>query len=154
MSWSLQLRNGDLFHHQGHYAKIEGPSKVAQDVRVAILTRMGEDQANPWYGSVIDGGTWTDGTQIPSVIGRLDFDQVANEVSSELRRIESAYKERQASRIHDDTQTYGRTTLRRDEILRDLDAEFTQVQDTLLVSIRLSFMDGTPEIIEVPLVTI
>lgn len=154
MSWSLQLRNGDLFHHQGHFATVVGPAKVAQDIRIAILTRMGEDTANPWFGSVIDGGTWTDGTPLPSVIGRIDFDNVSNEVSSELRRIENEYKERQQSRIHDDVSTYGRTTLRQDEILRDLDAEFIQVQDTLLVKIRLSFLSGIPEIIDVPLMTI
>jgi len=154
MSWSLQLRNGDLFHHQGHYATVTGPAKVAQDIRIAILTRMGEDETNPSFGSVIDGGTWPDGTSLPSVIGNTDFDQVANQVASELRRIESEYKERQQSRIHDDVATYGRTTLRRDEILIDLATEFTQVQDTLLVEITLSFMDGTPEIIQVPLVTV
>ena len=47
MSWSLQLRNGDLFHHQGKYATVTGPAKVAQDMRIALLTRMGEDTANP-----------------------------------------------------------------------------------------------------------
>lgn len=147
------MRNGDLFHHQGRYATVTGPAKVAQDMRIAILTRMGEDTANPGFGSVIDGGVWPDGSSLPSVIGRIDFDQVANEVSSELNRLESEYQERQKSRIQDDVSIYGRTTLRQDEILKSMDSEFFQVQDTLVVRITLHFLSGTPEIINVPLTT-
>ena len=102
---------------------------------------------------MIDGGVWTDGTALPSVIGRMDFDQVANEVSSEIRRLESEYQERQQSRIHDDVSIYGRTTLRRDEILQDMEAQFFQVQDTLVIRITLHFLSGTPEIITLPLAT-
>lgn len=148
------MRNGDLFHRQGSYAKVQGPAKVVQDFRVWLLTHLGEDELHEWFGSTLDGGTWPDGTVDDGVINTGDWDSAAMHIESEIRRITHEYQERQLARIEDDVQTYGRSTLRQDEILDGIsDLQFYAVQDTLVVRIGLAIRSGISEVIDVPLMT-
>lgn len=155
MSWSLQLRNGDLFHHDGHYATCEGPVKLVQDLRLALLEHMGSDDFHPDFGSTFGGGRYPDGTEVEGVIGSLNFNQAALDIETDIRRIESDHQERQLNRMQSDSITYGRTTLRRDEILEAITAiRFAQVGTTLFCEITVKPTSGIPEIIQVPLRTL
>ncbi len=87
MSWSLQLRNGDLFHQHGHYAQVYGPAKLVQDLRAQILERLGHDDMHPEFGSALDGGILPDGTTIDSVIHSMDTQQAT--LNNCLRYVES-----------------------------------------------------------------
>ena len=148
------MRHGDLFHDEGHYQTIQGPAKIAQDLRCQILESMGSDDLHPEFGSTLDGGTTPEGLEVKGVITTTDFNNAAMYVEAEVRRIEREYQERQLSRMNADIQTYGRTTLRRDEVLDAIGPlEFHQVGDTLFVQIRIIPISGIPEIIDLPIVT-
>lgn len=152
MSWSLQLRNGDLFHRDGHYSTIQGPAKIVQDIRSEILERMGHDDLHLDFGSTIDGGITPEGIEVKGIISMIDIDEATMTIESEIRRIEESYQERQLARMEADIQTYGRTTLRRDEILNQIGPiQFKQVGDTLFVHIKIIPMSGVPQILDIPL---
>jgi hypothetical protein len=154
MSWSLQIRNGDLFHHDGHYATVQGPVKLVQDIRHAILERFGTDEFHPEHGSVIDGGVRSDGTEVPSLIGMTDVNLVTLNIESEIRRIEYNIQARQKERLENDNYVYGRTTLRKDEVLASIsNIRFEQVGDSLFVTLTVKPLSGRPEILTLPIVT-
>ncbi len=151
MSWSLQLRNGDLFHQDGHYAQVHGPAKLIQDLRSQLLEHMGHDDMHPSFGSTLDGGTLPNGTNIEGVIHSMDVRQATLDIESEIRRIETDYQSKQLSRINDDLAIYGKSTLRRDEILQSInDIQFIQVADTLYVRIKVVPISGLPIALDVP----
>jgi hypothetical protein len=150
MSWSLQLRNGDLALGQARYGTVTGHTKLTQDLRCHLLERMGTDPTHPSFGSTLDGGRLEDGTEIPSLIGRMDFNRVILEVEAEIRRIERAHQDRQLARIESDKFTYGRPTLLPSEILVAVsDIQFAQVADTLMVRVTLQTGNETEQTIDV-----
>jgi hypothetical protein len=153
MSWSLQLRNGDLFHDKGHLATVQGPNKIAQDLRLWILTRLGEDEAHPWYGSTIDGGV-EEGAEIGSVLDLSDPTLAATLIEAEIRRWATSYKEQQADRIESDMATYGNVTLRKDEILDDVTSiNFDMVADTMFVNVTIKPNEAAPISLFLPVST-
>lgn len=154
MSWSLQLKNGDLTLGEARYGAVTGSAKLIQDLRCALLERIGTDPQHPAFGSSLDGGRLPDGTELPSLIGRKDWARVVVEVESEIRRIERNHQARQTSRIEADKFTYGRPTLTPAEILVSIDGiESIQVGDTLLV--RVSLVTGGQQnyVIDIPVST-
>lgn len=153
MSWSLQLRNGDLAHDRGRYAVVQGPNKIAQDLRVWILTRYGADEAHPTFGSTIDGGVEGD-QELASVLDLNNPNIAATVIRAELQRWATGYKQQQLARIQSDVQTYGSSSLRKDEILEDLsEITFSQVQDTLFVQVTIKPAVAQEVTLNVPVIT-
>src|SRR4051812_37950439 len=107
MSWSLQLRNGDLALGGANLGIVTGSQKLTQDLRCAILEKMGTDELHPWYGSLLDGGMDAEGVVSPGYIGETDWELGALNVQAEIRRIAKQYQDAQAARLENDRLTYG-----------------------------------------------
>lgn len=151
MSISLQVTNGDLALSGTNLGTVQGFDKLVQDLRFAILTRMGSDPNHPDFGSIIDGGRLPDGTVVDSMLGGLDWSHAALSVEAEIRRICANYQRRQISRNQADSATFGKPTLTPDEVLVRIDnIRFTQAQDNLLVSVTLSTGAGS-SVLNVPI---
>src|SRR4051794_27221905 len=97
MSWSLELRGGDLAIGGASYGVVTNQAKLVQDLRCAILERMGTDPDHPGYGSLIDGGR-LNGVEQESVIATDDWDVAVLTVEGEIRRIVDLYQKMQIAR--------------------------------------------------------
>jgi hypothetical protein len=137
MSWSLQLRAGDLVVGGASFGVTTDQSKLVQDLRCAILERMGTDEDHPWFGSLIDGGR-LNGVEQESIIATDDWDRAVLAVEGEIRRIVDQYQKQQILRTEQDRAAYGKPTLTPGELLMGVkDIRFFQAQDNLLCRITL-----------------
>lgn len=153
MSWSLQLRNGDLTIGGASLGTVNNQAKLVQDLRCAILERMGTDPDHPWFGSLIDGGR-LNGVEQESLIGTSNWNLAALSIEAEIRRIVSQYQTQQINRTQADRTTYGKPTLTPQELLMSVaNVEFFQAQDNLLCRVTLVTGTGTELPINVPLGT-
>jgi hypothetical protein len=119
-----------------------------QDLRAALLEPQGTDDAHFNFGSVIDGGRRPDGTQIPSLLANVNWDLVALDLESEIRRISNDYQKRQVTRAQSDRLTYGSSTLSNNEILYSItNIDMIQAQDVLLCNITLQTGSGEEKIL-------
>jgi hypothetical protein len=151
MSWSLQLRNGDLALSGTNLGQVSGSEKLVQDLRGAILERMGTDDMHPWFGSLIDGGRNADGLVELGIIGETDIELAALNLQSEVRRIATQYQETQARRLENDRLTFGASTLDPSEILLSIQSiRVMQAQDRLLVTIEIQTGTGQTINLDVP----
>jgi hypothetical protein len=142
MSWSLQIRNGDLSVSGAKLGTVTGGSKLAQDLRCALLTERGSDDLHPTFGSLIDGGRNDAGDWVQSLIGSTDWELIAMRVEAEIRRICLDQQARQVFRAQQDRMVYGQSTLSNDELLLQVDSvQMFQAQDTMMV--RVSIITGT-----------
>jgi hypothetical protein len=137
MSWSLQLRGGDLVIGGSTFGTVTGQEKLVQDLRCAILERMGTDEDHPWFGSLIDGGR-LNGVEQASIIATDNWEMAVLAVESEIRRIVDQYQKAQIVRSEKDRTTYGKPTLLPGEILMGVsNIQFYQAQDNLLCRVTL-----------------
>ncbi len=150
MSWSLELRNGDLTIGGARLGIVTGEYKLVQDFRCALLEAMGTDESHPWFGSLIDGGV-QDGIPVPSLIGTDDWQETAVAIEAEVRRIGRQIQNQQQRRLEDDRFTYGRPTLTGAEILLGVSSiRFYQAQDKMLVRVTLTTGTNETATIDVP----
>jgi hypothetical protein len=151
MSWSLELRNGDLALSGTRLGQATGAQKLVQDLRCAILEPRGHDDMHPTFGSTIDGGLDEYGREIESVIGASDWEFVAARVQNEIRRIGQEYQRQQVTRSKNDRYKYGESTLTPGEMLLGLGGiVLLQVQDALVVQVTLTTGNGREIPITVP----
>lgn len=155
MSWSLQLQHGDFAIGGARLGTVTGGRKLLQDIRCAILEKMGTDNLHPGYGSIIDGGITPDGAIANGVIGEADIDLAMIEVEAEINRITRDYQRQQLARAKQDKLIYGKATLDASEVLIDLQSlNFYQNQDTLFIQITyVTGIDGAPVSIDIPVGT-
>lgn len=138
MSWSLQLRNGDLTLGGTSLGQTVGGNKLVQDLRCALLERRGHDVSHLTYGSLLDGGLDDFGVEQPSLIGTNDWNRIALRVEAEIRRISRVHQGAQLERARQDRLTYGESTLDPQELLLQIqDIKMIQAQDKLMVSVSL-----------------
>jgi hypothetical protein len=153
MSWSLQLRGGDLVIGGSAFGTITGQQKLVQDLRCAILERMGTDEDHPWFGSLIDGGR-LNGVDQPSIIATDDWDVAVLAVEGEIRRIVDQYQKQQIVRTERDRTNYGKPTLVPGEVLMGVgNIQFYQAQDNLLCRVTLITGADSELTLNVPLGT-
>lgn len=153
MSWSLQLRGGDLVIDGSSFGTVSHQNKLVQDLRCAILERMGTDEDHPWFGSLIDGGR-LNGKEQASIIATDDWDVAVLAVESEIRRIVDQYQKQQIARSERDRSVYGKPTLVPGELLMAVsNIEFYQAQDNLLCRVGLVTGADAEITINVPLGT-
>lgn len=137
MTWSLQLRGGDLVIDGTSFGTVSAQNKLVQDLRCAILERMGTDEDHPWFGSLIDGGR-LNGAEQPSIIATDDWDAAVLAVESEIRRLVDEYQKRQIVRTERDRTNYGKPTIVPGELLMGVgNIQFFQAQDNLLCRVTL-----------------
>lgn len=151
MSWSLQLRNGDLALNGTRLGQTTGAEKLVQDLRCALLERRGTDDAHPRFGSLLDGGRGDDGREVASIIGESDWDLIAMRVSGEIRRVAAEHQGRQIDRAKRDRLRYGQSTLINDELLADITSiDMIQAQDRLMVQVTLKTGESREITIDIP----
>lgn len=152
MSWSLQIRNGDLVTDGAKLGVVTRQAKMLQDLSHWILERMGTDSLHPAYGSLIDGGIAPSGQYVEGVIGSGDMEFAEVLVEQELRRIVGEYQQYQLARAKNDRLTSGKATLTADEVVIDIN-EILIVQDAdeLQVQVVLTTASNQSAILEVPL---
>lgn len=151
MSWSLEIRNGDLTVDRGQLGIATGGNKLGQDLRCHILERMGTDRLHPSYGSVLDGGTRQDGIEVESIIGETDEGLIRTFINTEINRIMKDHQSKQYDRAIDDRLKYNHTTLTDAEILETVDTELVSFADMMMVRIKLHSASGAETRIGIPL---
>lgn len=145
MSWSFQIKNGDLtFAGPGGFATVSGTNKLVQDLRHWLLEPRGTDPMHPEFGSTLDGGELADGTVVASTIGGLFTTDDLLAIESEIRRILNAYQLIQAQRLTRETMQFGgKNTFSAGEILRTVnDVKVEQLGDTAVVTIAITTANG------------
>lgn len=151
MSWSLQIRNGDLALGGAQFGQVTGQAKLAQDLRCAILEQRGHDDMHRGFGSLIDGGYDDFGEYQESVVGSSDWQRVALRVEAEIRRICGEHQARQLERARQDRYQYGQSTLSPDELLLQVSRiDMQQAQDRLLVTVSIITGNGNHVTLNVP----
>lgn len=151
MSWSLELRNGDLTLSGAHLGTVTGGQKLAQDLRCAVLEQRGNDDMHTTFGSTIDGGRDPSGIEVQSVIGNSDWDYVSLRIQSEIQRLASEHQQRQLTRAQNDRYAYGASTLDNSELLVSVRSiNMFQAQDTLIVQVELQTGSGQITPISIP----
>jgi hypothetical protein len=152
MSWSLQLRNGDLTVEGAKLGQVTGSNKLIQDLRCALLEARGSDDLHPKFGSLIDGGINDEGQPVPSVIANTNWELAALRIETEIRRIAAEHQRRQLTRAQSDRRTYGESTLSNTELLAEISGiQMFQAQDKLLVQVSLRLGDHQTRTIDIPL---
>lgn len=131
------MRNGDLVVGGSSFGAVAEQPKLVQDLRCAILERMGTDEDHPWFGSLIDGGR-LNGVEQESLIATDDWNYAVLAVEAEIRRIVDQYQKQQLVRTEQDRSTYGKPTLTPGELLMGVsNLQFFQAQDNLLCRVTL-----------------
>lgn len=152
MSWSLELRNGDLTISGARLGQTTGSNKLVQDLRCAILEPRGHDDMHPAFGSLIDGGIDEAGREVASIIGTDRWEFAALQIQSEIRRIAALHQARQVERAKADRLTYGESTLTNAELLFQItNIDMVQAQDRLLVTVFVENGQGDEFSLDVPI---
>lgn len=145
MSWSLQLKDGDL-NPSGAlgYRVVTGPQKLIQDLRGWILEPRGSDPLHPEYGSTLDGGIYPDGTAASTMIGETVTKELAMNIEQELRRVLLAYQTLQLRRVErEQYELGGKNTLAPGEaLLRIKGIEMKQVATMVVAAVQIQSNGG------------
>lgn len=154
MSKSFALVNGDLALSGTSYSLVSGSAKLAQDLRLWTLEKLGIDPANPLYGNTLDGGT-LNGIAIPSMIGQINSKIQASQVQSIIQQMLIQYQQMQLAKIKSETIQYnGQTTLTDDEILETVNSvTATMSQNIIIVQASITTLAGTNLTLTIPLPT-
>lgn len=127
MSFSLQIRNGDLALNGNSFGIVSGSAKLAQDLKCAVLTPYQFYEKYPQYGTALE-----------ELIGESDWGYVATQVRAELQRACSDYQNRQIIRNQEDLNRYGRMTIESNEMLLKIaNIEMIQVENHLIAKVRI-----------------
>lgn len=152
MSYSLKVTNGELAISGTSLDIVTGNSKLLQDMKCAILERVGTDSSHPEFGSYIDGGRKPNGVVVPSTIGRIDTKYAIMEIESDLRRIMAEYQSKQLARARNDAAVYGKATLTAGEVLIDIvSINITQKYDSVIVEVKIRSANRVEQILTVPI---
>ena len=144
MSFSLELKNGDLGLSGTSLGTVVNAAKLQQDLVCSILTPLGFEELHPEFGSILEEDLINPET---TVIGTKDFNHAAAVVRSELLRICQNYQAQQIARNEDDAIKFGKPTLTPEEILlRVVSINFVSAEDHLLCNLTLEIGTDTLEI--------
>ena len=151
MSYSLQIKGGDLVAQAGQLSIATGAQKMLQDLQIFVMTQMGSDPYNPSYGSLIDGGIQPNGNVVSSPIGTMNWSLTESFIQQEISRIVSVYQASQNTRVQQDLQTYNKNTLTSDEIVTALTGiSINQNIDTMIVNVSIQNASGNELTFSIP----
>jgi hypothetical protein len=153
MSKSFAVVNGDLqIGTSRSYSVVSGRDKLAQDLRLLVVEKIGHDPLLPTYGSRLDGGI-IDGEEVDSHIGQLATQENLNRVRIEVIRLIENYQQQQFDKMANEAIIYGgRNTFDEDEVVDEiLDVDAKQIATTVLVQVILSTLAGTSLKVTIPL---
>ena len=144
MSFSLELKNGDLGLSGTSFGTVVDAAKLQQDLTSAILTPLGFEELHPQFGSILEEDLINPEVQI---IGSRDFQHAAALIRSELTRLCQNYQAQQIARNEADAIKFGKPTLTPGEILLQvLGIKFVQAEDHLLCTLTLEIGNDTLEV--------
>lgn len=144
MSFSLELKNGDLGLSGTSLGTVVDAAKLQQDLTSAILTPLGFEELHPEFGSILEEDLINPEVQI---IGSRDFQHAAALIRSELTRLCQNYQAQQIARNEADAIKFGKPTLTPGEILLQvLSIKFVQAEDHLLCTLTLEIGNDTLEV--------
>jgi len=144
MSFSLELKNGDLGLSGTSFGTVVNAAKLQQDLVCAILTPLGFEENHPEFGSILEEDLINPET---TVIGTKDFNHAAAVVRSELLRICQNYQAQQIARNENDAIKFGKATLTPGEILlRAVGVNFAAAEDHLMCNLALEIGNDTLEL--------
>lgn len=152
MSKSLALENGDLAIFGRGYAVVEGSAKLAQDLRLWVLERIGSDPATPTYGSSLDGGT-INGVEVPSLVGQQMTNSNVLTIQSIVSNLLQQYQQGQLTKMQAEIVQYGgKTTLSNDEVIYTVDGvSATALGTTVVVQASITTLSGQTLLLTIPL---
>ncbi len=144
MSFSLELKNGDLGLSGTSLGTVVNAAKLQQDLVCALLTPLGFEELHPNFGSILEEDLINPEV---TIFGSTDFNHAAAIVRSELVRICQNYQAQQIARNENDGIKFGKPTLTPGEILlKVLAINFQQSEDHLLCNLVLEIGNDTIEI--------
>lgn len=144
MSFSLELKNGDLGLSGTSLGTVTDAAKLQQDLVCAILTPLGFEELHPEFGSILEEDLIN--PEI-TIIGSRDFTHAAALIRSEIVRLCQNYQAQQIARNESDAVRFGKPTLTPGEILLNVvSVKFVQAQDHLLCTLTLEIGDDTIEL--------
>lgn len=145
MSTSFKLDGGDLVVGSGRsFERVSGAYKLAQDLRLWVLERIGTDPATPTFGSRLDGGV-IDGESIEPFIGHLGSESLLSEIRSEVSTLLGQFQQQQIAKMKSDMLLNdGKTTLTAEEILHVVNSiEATQVATQVIIRVNCTTLAGS-----------
>jgi hypothetical protein len=145
MSTSFKLDGGDLVAGAGRsFERVSGAFKLAQDLRLLILERIGTDPATPTFGTRLDGGV-IDGEEVPSFIGQIGSEALLSDIRSEIATLLAQYQEQQIAKMKSEMLLNdGKTSLGADEILHIINSiEATQSGTQVIVRVNCQTLAGS-----------
>jgi hypothetical protein len=152
MSTSLKISGGDLSIGSGRsYERVTGAYKLAQDLRLWVLERIGTDPSTPTYGSRLDGGV-IDGDSIPSYIGQVANPAIIADIRAEVISLLSQYQANQIAKMQREMIAYGgKHTLSADETLQNVvSVDTSQIADQIIVRVTCMTLAGTQFRLTIP----
>lgn len=153
MTWSLLIKNGDLVKGKGNkLATVSGPEKVAQDLRIWLLSELGDDPMNPGFGSTIhlSPESFVEMNEDVIFVPEDRFDHIVDEID----RIVGEYQNRQLVRIEQEINLYnGQHTFNEGEIIEEYNIEYESILDTLYVDIHMTMLSREMITVELPVET-
>lgn len=152
MSNNFKIEKGDLVVGAGRtYERVNGLTKLQQDLELWLLERIGTDSSTPTYGTSLDGGV-INGEEVPSYLGQISTAARVREIEAEVRRVLELYQETQIEKMQTEmAQFRGKHTLEANEILASIDNIQTAIQgDIVIVSVAISTAANTSLQLTIP----
>lgn len=152
MSKSLKVKNGDLVIGAGRqYESVSGAEKLAQDLRLWVLERVGTDITTPTLGTTFEGGT-INGREIEPMIGAVMTEARVLEVQQQISNLLTQYQQQQLLKMQSDMYNFnGVHTLPPEEILFDIESvEVKTFGTTIICRASLRTASGTQFRLTIP----
>lgn len=132
---ALALSNGDLVVSQHGHATISGPSKIRQDLALALSEPLGDDRFHTEWGSVL-----------PSYIGLPITGQTQSLVQSEVSRVLAYYITVRDEYIYQDRLSGSRSRFDSSDVVSTINSIGVSISpnnaDTIQVKISLTTLAG------------
>jgi hypothetical protein len=130
---SFALQNGDLVLGQGGLLTVAGPSKVRQDLSIAMREPLGCDRFHPNWGSVL-----------PNYIGEPITGQIDSLVKAEVYRLVRNYMAVKANEMQSEYLRGNRASFSADEIVINISSvDVVRNMDRLYVRVSLQTSGGS-----------
>lgn len=129
---TFEIRNGDLVIGPGGFGTITGPTKLRQDLAVAVREPYASDRFHPRWGSMLD-----------TFVGQVSNPYSQSAVASEVHRLLGNYIAVQQDQITSDATRGVKPRYGTGEVISSVDSVQTiQTMDRLSVKVSLRTLSG------------
>lgn len=128
----LAISDGDLVLSGSALLTISGPSRIKQDLTIALRDQYGADPNHPYWGSILD-----------RYIGLPLNDSQQAQVVAEVQRVLNNYVAVQADMVNSAVVNSVKGTLDTSDVIRSVVAiDTTVTMDQILIQVTLQTMSG------------